>query len=123
MSNPKEKPHVSKGFMWLVRLLFIFGCLVVGVPLFIKARSTSAVNACINNLRQIDAAANQFALDHNLTNGAPINFPKDLTPYINPHGAGKIPECPQGGIYSIKRVGDTPTCSLGTNIIPAHYLP
>jgi hypothetical protein len=119
MSNP-QKALASKGFARSVGLLFIFGCLVVGVPLFIKSRSTSAVNACSNNLRQIDAAAMQFALDHNLTNGAPINFPNDLTPYIKLNSTGKIPGCPQGGIYSIKRVGDTPTCSLGTNVIPAH---
>jgi len=123
MSNPKDKPRFSKAFEWSLSLLLIFGCLVIGVPLFIKARSVTAVNACVNNLHQIDAAANQFALNHNLTNGSPINFPNDLTPYINPHSAGKIPKCPQGGTYSIKRVGETPTCSLGTNIIPGHYLP
>lgn len=123
MSNPKGEAFVSRGFLWLGALLVIFGSLVVGFPLFIKARSTSSFNTCINNLLQIDAAANQFALEHNLTNGAPINFPNDLTPYIKLNNTGKIPGCPQGGIYSVKRVGDTPTCSLGTNIIPGHYLP
>jgi len=123
MNNPKEKPLVSKGFVWSVGLIILFGSLVVGLPVFIKARSSSSVCACINNLRQIDAAANQFALEHSLTNGAPIHFPNDLTPYIKLNSAGKIPGCPQGGIYSIQRVGDTPTCSLGSNVTPGHYLP
>jgi len=79
--------------------------------------------ACVNQLGQIDAAANQFALDHKLTNGSPINFPNDLTPYIMLTKDGKIPGCPGGGIYSIKKVGDTPTCSLGTTVTPAHVLP
>ena len=52
-----------------------------------------------------------------------INFPNDLTPYIKLDKDGKIPPCPQGGIYSIKKVGDIPTCSLGTNVTPAHVLP
>jgi hypothetical protein len=95
----------------------------VALPNFIKARSTSCCNACINNLRQIDAAANEFALEKNLRTGDKINFPGDLTPYIKLNTNGNIPPCPQGGIYSIKRVGDTPTCSLGTNIVPAHVLP
>jgi hypothetical protein len=107
-------------------LLYISGIGIlaaVGLPNFIKARSTSAANACINNLRQIDAAANQFALEKNLKTGDKINFPDDLTPYIKLNSQEKIPPCPQGGVYSIKKVGDSPTCSLGTNIIPAHVLP
>jgi hypothetical protein len=79
-------------------------------------------NACINNLRQIDAAANQFALEHSKTNGEAINYPNDLTPYIKLNKDGKIWPCPSGGIYSIKKVGDVPTCSLGTTVTPAHVL-
>ncbi len=110
-----------------IRLLLYFSgigiLVVVALPNFIKARSTSSINACINNLRQIDAAANEFALEKNLKTGDKINFPDDLTPYIKINSAGKIPSCPQGGVYSIKRVGDTPTCSLGTTVTPAHVLP
>jgi len=84
---------------------------------------TPELTSCINNLRQIDAAANQFALEHQLTNGTPISFPNDLTPYIKLNGAGKIPGCPQGGIYTLKKVSDVPTCSLGTTGTPAHVLP
>jgi hypothetical protein len=96
---------------------------VVALPNFIKARSTSAMNACINNLRQIDAAANEFALERSKTNGEAINYPDDLTPYIKLTKEGKIPPCPQGGVYSIKKVGEPPTCSLGTTVTPAHVLP
>jgi hypothetical protein len=110
--------------LFLLNFVLCTGLLIViGIPNFIKAHSTSAGNACINNLRQIDAAANQFALEHNLTNGSPINFPDDLTPYIKLNSAGKIPECPNGGVYHISKVGETPTCSLGTTVTPAHVLP
>jgi hypothetical protein len=78
--------------------------------------------ACINNLRQIDAAANQFALENHLTNGSPINFPSDLTPYIKLNKDWKIPSCPQGGVYQLTKVGEKPTCSLGKTD-PAHVLP
>jgi hypothetical protein len=79
--------------------------------------------ACINNLRQIDYAAHEFALEHNLTNGSPINFPDDLTSYIKLNRQGKIPPCPAGGIYHISKVGEAPTCSLGSTVTPAHVLP
>lgn len=80
-------------------------------------------NACINNLRQIDAAANQFALEHQLTNGDRINFPNDLTPYIKLNSAGKVPPCPAGGTYHIGKIGEDPACSLGSTVTPAHILP
>jgi competence protein ComGC len=112
------------GYLGIAYALFIIPLLVaISIPNFVKARSTAQANACINNLRQIDAAANQFALEHNKTNGEAINFPDDLTPYIKLNSQGKIPSCPAGGIYSIKRVGETPTCSLGANATPAHVLP
>ena len=108
----------------IVLLVCIVGFLVALVlPNFSGSHPTSPANACINNLRQIDAAANQFALEHNLTNGDAIKFPDDLTNYIKLTRAGKIPPCPSGGIYSIKKVGDVPTCSLGTNVPQAHVLP
>ena len=104
--------------------IFCMGILVVvAIPNFVRARSTCCGNACINNLRQIDGAAQQFALEKGKTNGEAINFPDDLTPYIKLNSNGKIPSCPQGGIYSIKKVGDEPTCSLSNSIVPAHILP
>jgi competence protein ComGC len=104
-------------------IFFVPMMIAIAIPNFVKARVTSQANACINNLRQIDAAANEFALEHGKTNGEAINFPNDLTPYIKLNSQGKIPSCPAGGTYSIKNVGETPTCSLGTNLTPAHVLP
>ena len=93
----------------------------IAVPNFIKARATTSVNPCINNLRQIDAAANQFALEKNLKVGDRINFPNDLTPYIKLNSAGCLPPCPSGGTYHISKVGENPTCTLST-LTPAHAL-
>jgi hypothetical protein len=108
----------------LVGFIFAFLAAVISKYKQIGYHSgTSPANACINNLRQIDGAAQQFALEHHLTNGDAINFPDDLTPYIKLNSAGKIPSCPQGGIYHISKVGEKPTCSLGTTVTPAHVLP
>jgi type II secretory pathway pseudopilin PulG len=110
-----------------VRLLLYFSCIgilvVVALPNFIKSRSTSCCNACINNLRQIDAAANEFALEKGKRTGDAINYPNDLTPYIKLTKDGKIPPCPEAGLYSSKRVGDTPTCSLSNSVNSPHVLP
>jgi len=119
-----EKSNWSFGFREVAVLLFIIGFLIwVAIPNFVPNGSRSPANTCINNLRQIDAAANEFALEHSKTNGEAINYPGDLTPYIKLNKDGKIPPCPSGGIYIIKKVGDVPTCSLGTTVTPPHVLP
>jgi chromosome segregation ATPase len=74
-------------------------------------------NACINNLRQIDAAKQQWALEFSKTTDA-IPTEQDLTPYIKLDASGNIPRCPSGGVYTIGAVGVQPTCS-----IPGHVLP
>jgi hypothetical protein len=117
-------PMSKAGRIRLIFNLAFCGLMIfAGFPYFLGSRSTCCANACLNNLRQIDAAVNQFALENHLTNGAAIHFPDDLTPYIKLNSQGKIPSCPDGGIYHISRVGESPTCSLGTSITPAHVLP
>jgi hypothetical protein len=91
----------------------------------VKARATSQANACINNMRQIDGAVSEFALEQKQTTGATINFPSDLTPYIKLNTAGSIPPCPANGTYAVGTVGAIPqvTCSLSSTVTPAHVLP
>ncbi len=64
-------------------------------------------NACINNLREIDAAKQQWALEKNKTQDA-IPTAQDLLPYFKD---GTFPVCPSGGTYAINAVGELPTCS------------
>lgn len=79
----------------------------LALPSFIRARNTPASNACINNLRQLDGAKDQWRLEnHKTTNDIPAW--QDLLPYL-----GQKPTCPQGGTYRPGRVGEPPRCSLG----------
>ena len=96
----------------------------IAIPNFVKARATSQANACINNLRQIDAAANQFALEQHRTTGSTCALATDLTPYIKLNSAGSIPPCPAGGTYGATiTIGTNPVCSLGATVTPNHVLP
>src|ERR1700709_1710716 len=88
----------------------------IAIPNFVKARATSQANACINNLRQIDAAANQFALERGATTGTTITIGTDLTPYIKLNATSKLPACPANGTYSIVSVGGAPACTLSTGV-------
>jgi len=71
-------------------------------------------NACINNLRQIDGAKQQWALEKSKAD-ADVPTTQNLLPYLKD---GIFPACPEGGTYSINAVGEPPTCS-----IPGHVLP
>ena len=84
----------------------------IAIPNFVKARTTSQLNACINNLRQIDAAKQQWALEKG-KKATDTPTKEDLLPYLR-----GWPVCPQGGTYTIGAVGEPPTCS-----IPNHKLP
>jgi hypothetical protein len=79
--------------------------------------SFNNLNACINNLRLIDAAKMQWALDHNEDN-ADTPTMEDLRPYLGRGTNGQLPWCPGGGVYTIGSVGQKPTCS-----VPGHVLP
>jgi prepilin-type N-terminal cleavage/methylation domain-containing protein len=124
----KIKNETNQAGFTLVEIMIVVAIIgllaAIAIPNFVKSRATSQANACINNLRQIDAAANQFALEKGKTTGATINFPSDLTPYIKLTTAGTIPPCPVGGdYYQDNVVGMVPTCSLGSSVTPPHVLP
>jgi prepilin-type N-terminal cleavage/methylation domain-containing protein len=52
----------------------------IAIPNFVKARATSQANACINNLRKIDDAASQFAIEQGKSTGDHVSLNRDLTP-------------------------------------------
>jgi outer membrane lipoprotein-sorting protein len=74
-------------------------------------------NACINNLRQIDAAKNQWALENNKKAGTVVTE-DDVKPYIKLDADGNLPKCPSGGTYTIGKVGEKPTCSTAGHFLP-----
>jgi len=86
----------------------------IAIPSFVKARQNSQKNACINNLRQIDGAKAQDALDNGLQNG-------DASAAFADYIKGGVPVCPVGSAaYVPNAIGTDPTCSSG---VAGHVLP
>src|SRR3974390_1139054 len=101
----------------------------IAIPNFVRARTTSQKNACINNLRQIDGAVQQWALEQKAAPTATMGF-TDISPYLK-HAV----VCPAAGSspnfstsYTLNGVTNAPTCNiLGTTQQPdttqAHMMP
>jgi len=85
----------------------------IAVPNFVKARTTAQKNACIANLKQIDGATQQWALENRKSKDSPVR-PEDIAQYLRNR---TLPKCPQGGVYTLTTVGEDPKCS-----VPGHGL-
>ena len=89
----------------------------IAIPNFLRARSTSQANACINNLRQIDGAIQQWALETGQTAGATVAADgSGIVQYLGRGATGVLPLCPLdagGGFttsYAVTTVATAPTC-------------
>ena len=85
----------------------------ITLPLFIQPRSNTQNGACIANLKQIQGAIEQYALENKLEAPHRVSIAdisgstsKMIRPLINTDIT-----CPRGGIYSITTVGEMPRCS------------
>jgi len=119
---------VKKGFT-LVEIMIVVAIIgllaAIAIPNFVNSRAKSQATACINNMRQIDSAVQQFSMETGKSAGSTINWPSDLTSFIKLNSNSSIPGCPANGNYSLTLVGNIPSvlCSLSDTVSPAHILP
>jgi len=130
---------MKKGFT-LVEIMIVVAIIgllaAIAIPSFMKARTTSQKNACINNLRQIESAKDQYSIEAGRTNG--YQFADAGTAWSNLVGAaaGYIkahPACPASDStdakgtaarsthdYTVNVIGSNPVCAAvgGEHVLP-----
>ena len=94
----------------MIVVAFIGLMAVIAIPSFFRARATSQAKVCINNLRQLEGAKDQWAIENNKGDADNVALI-----WLDPYIKGPVPNCPGGGGYVANMVIDPITCTMMTH--------
>jgi len=106
----KINTSMKRGFT-LVEIMIVVAIIgllaAVAIPNLVKNRKQAQVRACQSNLKTMEFAITQWALDKRKADDASVTL-EDIAPYLN----DGVPKCPSGGEYTVTIVAEAPECSI-----------
>jgi prepilin-type N-terminal cleavage/methylation domain-containing protein len=91
----------------------------IAIPNIVRSRTTARMNACINNLCQLDAAKSTWTTAMHVNPGT-TPADTEIQPFLGRGSTGTLPTCPADTnrvptfdtSYNIQPVGTLPTCRI-----------
>ncbi len=100
----------NKGFTLIeimVAILIIAIIIAIAVPNIMQAREAASEKSCIANLRRIEQAKEQYAMEHSKKTGDSVEWSDIVPDYIKSR-----PACPLAPTYTLGLIGVSPTCPV-----------
>jgi prepilin-type N-terminal cleavage/methylation domain-containing protein len=98
-------------------VLMIATLLSIAVPNFIRTREQARAKSCSRNIKYIDGAKEQWAIDNRKNSNDTPSF-TDLVG--NGSYLKATPTCPSGGVYTLNPVGTHPVCNRNNPPVYPH---
>ncbi len=122
----------KKGFT-LVEIMIVVAIIgllaAIAIPSFMRSREVAQANTCINNLRQIDSAKQQWAMAEGKTDAQAVAWNSTEMAEVNTYIRGGMPWCPlsdgesQAEAYDYTTVGTNAVCQMDqTTFDPRHRI-
>jgi len=110
-----------RGGFTLVEIMIVVAIIAllaaIAVPGFLRARKRSQASRILNDLRMIDSAVDQYAIETNRTTGATVNT-VDWTNYLKKgsllYNSGKSLLSSAYGVQTVDSIPQVPTADLNT---------
>lgn len=114
LTNATRRKSTGFTLVEIMIVVLIIGILLaIAIPNFVTARNSSRARACVDNLKQIDSAKQQYIMDKRQSSSFSFatTYSGTTSNELVPTYIRSFPTCPAGGTYTVQNGTTNPTCS------------